>query len=325
MVVWGQAQKPAAQAPATTSSAPTVESAWDSLLQGAIPQATPDPALNPPQVTSTKAVAGDLLNHFFFEARSDYWRYDTGFTGLPTTSGIIGGNAGGVFVPGAFPYAPAFQPDANRIETIMDFGTRGWLSDRVNTHFALRYQQDLTHVDQGSPAENIIETFGANRRFELVQASVEINGKPTDGIWAGTSLTVGRQYVYGAELAALDGAAFTVDRPRYAVTVFGGRRFSYYSDPDQRGIGGANVTFKLDNNTTLGYEGLWYIKGSNSAIFRRRINPQWLFSSYFRAYGGSPVDFSAAGIYNCGQRPDRPSIELLPETYRQRLLLRLHV
>ena len=299
LAVRGQADKPPAT-PADTSSgsAPTVEAAWDSLLQGAIPQATPDPVLIQPQVSRSKSVAGDLLNHFFFETRTDYWRYDTGFTGLPTNGGIIGGNAGGVFNPGAYPYAPAFQPDANRVETLMDFGTRGWLSDRVNTHFAVRYQQDLSHVDQGSPAENIIETFGGNRRLELVQGSIEINGKPTDGIWAGTSLTVGRQYVYGAELAALDGASFTIDRPRYAVTLFGGRRYTYYSDPDQRGIGGANVTFKLDNNTTLEYEGLWYIHGSNSAIFRRRINQQWLFSTHFRAYGGSPVDFGADGLYN---------------------------
>jgi hypothetical protein len=301
MLVWGQPATPAkAQAPAATSSAPapSVDAAWDSLLQGAIPQAAPDPALNPAQVTTQKS--NDFANHFFLENRTDYWRYDTSFTGLPTTAGIINGTAGNVFTPGGFPWAPAFQPDANRIESILDFGTRGWLSDRLNTHIAMRYQQDLTPVAAGSPAENIIETFGSNRRFELVTASVEINGKPTDGIWAGTSLTVGRQYVYGAELASIDGASFTVDRPRYEITVYGGRRFTYYADPSQRAMGGANVTFKLDPNTSLEYEGLWYIRGSHSIIFRRRLNPRWLFSSNFRMYGGSPVDFAAQGLYTSG-------------------------
>jgi hypothetical protein len=180
----------------------------------------------------------------------------------------------------------------------MDWGTRGWFSDRVNTHFSVRYEQDLTHVDAGSPAQNILETFGANRRVQFLQGSVEINSKPTDGVWAGTTLTLGRQYIYGAELAAIDGGAFTIDRPRFAVTVFGGRRFSLFADPEQRAIGGANVTFKLNPDTSVEYEGIWYVKGSHSIVFRRRLNPQWLLSSYFRVYGGSPVDFTVQGLYN---------------------------
>jgi hypothetical protein len=303
LILCGQEAKPAApaQTPAADSAtAPTVVESWDSLLQGAIPQATPDPALNPQQVGGQKKAADDFANHFFFESRTDYYRYDTSFTGLPTNTGIINGPASNVFNPAGYPYAPDFQPDANRIESLIDFGTRGWLSDRVNTHFALRYEQDLSHVDEGSPAENVIETFGANRRFELLDANVEIDGKLTDGIFAGTSLTLGRQSVYGAELAEIDGAAFTVDRPDYTVTVFGGRRFSFFTDPEQRAMGGANVIFKIDPNTSLEYEGIWYLRGSNSAIFRRRINPHWLFSTNFRAYGGSPVDFGTQGLYDSG-------------------------
>ena len=303
MAMSGQDPKPGTPQPAPdakAASAPTVEESWDSLLQGAIPQAKIDPALNPPQVGKQNSAVNNFENHFFFESRSDYWRYDTSFTGLPTTGGIGNGAAGDIFIPGAYPYPPAFQPDANRVESFVNFGTRGWLSDRVNTNFAVRYLQDLTHVDIGSPAQNIIETFGANRRVELLNASVEINGKPTDGIWAGTSLTIGRQYVYGAELAPIDGAAFTVDRPRYNLTVFGGRRFSIFTDPDQRAIGGANVTFKLNGDTSLTYESIWYLRGSNSVVFRRRLNPHWLMSSYFRIYGGSPVDFSAQGLYDSG-------------------------
>ena len=301
-VLCGQQAAPGpTQAPAATTSAPpTVESAWDSLLQGTIPQAQPDPALTQPQVTTPKAPADDFQNHFFFESRSDYWRYSSSFTGLPTVTGIINAPTGNIFTPGGYPYPSIFQPDANRVESFIDWGTRGWLSDRVNTHFALEYLQDLSHVNTGSEAENIIETFGANRRFEFLNASIEINGKPTDGIWAGTSLTLGRQTVYGAELASIDGASFSIDRQRFDVTVFGGRRFSLFADPAQRAIGGASVTFKLDPNTSVQYDGIWYIKGTNSVAFRRRLNAQWLLSSYFRAYGGSPVDFSTQGLYNSG-------------------------
>lgn len=303
LILCGQGAKPAApaQTPAADSAAaPSVVEAWDSLLLGAIPQAPPDPALNPQQVGGQKSAADDFENHFFFESRTDYYRYDTSFTGLPTSTGIINGPASSVFNPAGYPYAPDFQPDANRIQSLIDFGTRGWLSDRINTHFAVEYYQDLTPVESGAPAQNITETFGANRRFELLDASIEIAGKPTDGIFAGTSLTVGRQYIYGAELAPIDGAAFTVDRPGYTATVFGGRRFSFFGDPQQRAIGGANVTFKIDADTSFTYEGIWYLRGSNSATFRRRINPHWLSSTYFRAYGGSPVDFSTQGLYDSG-------------------------
>jgi len=299
-MVCGQQAPPATpQAPGATSSAPapTVASSWDSLLQGAIPQATPDPALTQPQVNTPKSPAGDFENHFFFESRSDFWRYSSSFTGSPTITGIINAPLSNVFSPGGYPYPSIYQPDANRVESFIDGGTRGWLSDRVNTHFALRYLQDLSHVDAGSAAENIIETFGANRRFEFIQGSIEINGKPTDGMWAGTSLTLGRQNVYGAELASIDGASFSVDRQRFAVTVFGGRRFSLFADPDQRAIGGADVTFKLNPNTSVEYDGIWYVKGTNSLAFRRRLNARWLLSSYFRAYGGYPVDFSTQGLY----------------------------
>lgn len=266
-------------------------------MQTEIPQARVDPTLVPPQVEAKKTGAEDFANHFFFESRSEYWRYSTSFTGLPTDVGIVNAPITGVFNPAGVPFPDVFQPDANRLYEFMDFGTRGWLSDRVNTHFAMRYEQDLTHVDPGAPAQNILETFGSNRKIDLLSASMDISGKPTDGIWAGTTLSVGRQYIYGAEVAALDGAAFTVNRRAYTVTVFGGRRFSLWGDPDQRAIGGANVTFKLGHDASIEYEGLWYVKGSNSLVIRKGWGPRWITSAYFRMYGGSPVDASLDGIY----------------------------
>lgn len=283
--------------PANQTPPPSVQESWDSLLQGAAPQAPQDAVLTAPQVQE-QGSAGDFVNHFFFESRSQYWRYNTGFTGLPTVTGILNTPNTGAFNPNGFPYPQVFQPDANRFSTILDWGTRGWLSDRVNTHFTLRYDQDLTHVNTGAPAENLIETFHGNRLFQFLQASIEITGKPTDGGWGGTSLQLGRLNVYGAELAQVDGGSFTVDRSRFTLTVFGGRRFSYYSDPDQRLIGGANISFKFGQNTSLEYEGLWYIRGSNSAVFRHRFTRAWMWSTYFRAYGGSPVDFSTQVFYS---------------------------
>ena len=271
--------------------APDMAQAWDSVLK--------DTAQLPTQVRPVENPnpASDFFNHFFFETRTEYWRSSTSFTGLPTATGIINTPFTGVFNPAGVPYPAVFQPDANRIYSFIDWGTKGWLWDRVNTHFAFRYAQDLTSVNQGVAAQDILETYGSNRSLQLMTGTVEIAGKPTDGIWAGTTLQLGRQFVYGAELAALDGAAFSIERQRFEIDLFGGRRFTYDSVPEQRAIGGSNVIFRLPHETSLEYSGLWYIKGSNSVTFSKRFQPGWLLSAHFRAYGGSPVDFTAQAMY----------------------------
>jgi hypothetical protein len=263
-----------------------MEAAWDAVLD------------SPSIVKQPRQLNTDFLNHFFFETRTEYWRYSTGFTGLATATGVINAPFTGIFNPNGIPYPQAFQPDSNRVYSFLDWGTRGWLSDRINTHFSFSYRQDLSTVQPGAPAETLIETFRSNRSLQLLSGSIEINSRPTDGAWAGTSLELGRQYVYGAELAAIDGASFSIDRRRFALTVFGGRRFSLFADPEQRALGGANLIFKVGRNASLEYDTLWYIKGSNRAVYRQRFGTKWLFNSSFRAVGGSPVDFSTQAIYS---------------------------
>jgi hypothetical protein len=258
-----------------------MQAAWDAVLD------------SPSVVKQPRELNTDFLNHFFFESRTEYWRYSTGFTGLPTTSGVINAPFTGIFNPNGIPYPQAFQPDANRVYSFLDWGTRGWLSDRINTHFSFSYRQDLSTVQPGAPAENLIETFHSNRSLQLLSGSIEINR-----LWAGTSLELGRQYVYGAELAAIDGASLSINRPRFTLTVFGGRRFSLFTDPEQRALGGANLIFKLGSNASFEYDTLWYIKGTNRVAYRQRFGAKWLFNSSLRAVGGSPVDFSVQGIYS---------------------------
>lgn len=285
-------------APPPASPKPEIGESWDQLLQSGSPQAMPDPVLLKPQIPVSKGFADDLLSHLFLETRTNYFRYSSSFTGQPTLSGVIDAPNTGIFNPNGIPYQGSFQPTANRVESFVDFGTRGWLSDRINTHFAFRYFQDTTNVTQGAVAENITETSPQTRSIQFLTGSLEINSKPTDGAWAGTALTIGRQYVYGAELAAVDGANFTIDRSRYQVSLFAGRQFSPFGNLDQRAIGGGSVNFRIDPNTSLELQTLWYIKGSNRASFRHRFNNQWLIASAFRAYGGSPVDFSTQGVYS---------------------------
>jgi hypothetical protein len=277
--------------------APSIGAAWDQLITGSIAAAPADPALMPSQSAPKTSDVGDFLNHFFFETRTSYERYQTNFTGNPTYSGVINAPDTGTFNPAGIPSPTAFQPGSNRVESFISLGTRGYGSDRINTHFSLRYRQDLTKVLIGSPAQNVVETFYGNRLWEFLDATVEINSKPTDGALAGSSLQFGRLNVYGAELASFDGGSVSVSKPRYDLTVFGGRRFSFFSDPEQRAIGGANLNIKINPATSIELETLWYVKGTNRLIVRRRLSDRWLVRSYLRAYGGSPVDFNASGIY----------------------------
>ena len=290
---WAQTE-PSARTPQGES----VGAAWDNLLKDTLLQTAPDPALAAPQTPYEARPAGDFLNHFFMDTRAEYLRTQSYFTGLPTATGVIDAPPSPIFNPAGIPYSNAFQSSTDVMYSFLNWGTRGWLSDRVNSNFSFAYSQDLSHVTDASPQLSNIETFGSNRRLELVSGYIDIDGRPSDGVFAGTNLRVGRQHVYGAELAEMDGASFTMDRPRYSWTLYGGRRFTYFSDPDQRAIGGGNFVFRLDDNSSLEYDALFYIKGTHLFRYRRKFGRAWLLSAGFRMVGSAPVDFSADAIWN---------------------------
>src|SRR5262249_48524288 len=156
--------------------------------------------------------------------------------------------------------------------------------------------QDLTHTDLGSPALNILQTFNPNREAQLLSGYIDIGSRPTDGWFSGSSLRLGRQDVCGAELATFDGASLTMNREHFAYTPYRRRRFTYYSDPQQRGIGGGNFIFRY-GKATFEYDALFYVKASHSFSFREQLSPAWLVSANFRLFGGSPTDAAVDAIW----------------------------
>lgn len=286
---------PAAGAPATPAP-PNVDQMWNSLLQGAT-AAKPDPALTPPQIGG-KETPVNFVDHFYFEGRTDYYRYDTSFnSGVPTITGIVNEPFTGTFSPAGYPDPAVFQSSANRFETLIDMGTHGFGSDRIDTHFTLRQEQDLTSVTPGAPAQDILETFPGNRTYQVLDASVDIHGKPSDGYWSGLDLQIGRINIYGAELASLDGGAISLNRPRFKVTLYAGRRFTYFSEPGPRAMGGANVEYRLNRDTSLEYEGLWYIKGSHNFGIQKRFGNAWMWNAYLRVVGSYPTNVNTQVLY----------------------------
>ncbi len=261
-----------------------ITEAWDRLLGEATPAASAPAPRVPP--------ADDFLNHFFLETRSEFTRQQIGFTGQPTITGFSD------VLPGLFP--GPFQSGSSAFSQSLSFGTRSWLSPRIGADFSVRYQQDLTPVPAGSPALTLLETFPGNRKLEWTEAALSISGLPSDGAFAGTTLRVGRQSVWGADLASFDGVSFEAHREDYSVSLFGGRRYSFFSDPEQRAIGGGSLSLRLGANSNLEYDALFYVRPSHSLKYRRRIGANWLFHTGLRFVGSAPVDYQAQALYQSG-------------------------
>jgi hypothetical protein len=285
---------PTANLPATPGE--NIATAWSSVLQNPEAPTAADPRLNVAQARVESWSPGDFLNHAFFEIRTEYQRTQTAFSGQPTITGVIDVPPGQVANPNGIPYPGAFQPDTNSMYSFLNWGTRGWVSDRINTNFSFRYQQDITPVDPGSPALGILNTFNGNRELQLLTGYVDILGKPTDGLFAGSSLRVGRQDVYGAELADFDGLSFSLNRQNFSYTLYGGRRFTYYSDPEQRAIGGGNFVFRF-GSSTIEYDALLYVRPSQALTYRQQLSHGWQLSGQFRMFGGSPTDAMVSGLW----------------------------
>ncbi len=279
-----------------SQTAPDIGSAWDGLISGAIQTAEIDPALAVEQTGQGRKSTDDFLANFHFDSQTQFIHQNTSFSGLPTQTRVIDGPSVG-FGPNGITSPDVYQPSTNHIYTFLNFGTRGYKSKRVNTNFSARYRQDLSNVAPGSPTQRIINTFGSDRRIELLNANIEVNGLGSSRLLKNSSVKVGRQHIYGAEIASLDGGSLTLRQSRFNLTLFGGRRFTYYSDPLQRAIGGANLLVRLTEKTDVEYQGLYYVLGSHVATIRHRITPAVRFVGRFKAVGGSAVDLSGNVMY----------------------------
>jgi hypothetical protein len=288
--------------PATTpaTSNADIASDWGDVIKDAVPSSSASemPAAKVSQMpVPATSQTGNFLNHFYFENRTEYTHGDYNFSGQPTATGVVDVQPGNTVNPTGFPYPPAFQNSTNEMYSYLNLGTRGLGSERINTNFALRYRQDLTALTNASPGLSVINTFNGAHLFEILSGYVEINGKPTDGWFANSSIRLGRQTMYGPYMAQYDGASYNRTGNRYALTLYGGRRFTYYSDPVQRAIGGVDFKFRLTNRISVGYQGMFYIKGTNGFSYRQEINQNWLLNAYFRMVGSHPVDFTASTFW----------------------------
>src|SRR5438876_545024 len=98
------------QQAAPPGQAMDIGTAWDNLMtgSGAVATTAPDPVFTPVSAAAKKTDVGDFLDHFFFETRTNYERYQTNFTGNPTFAGVINAPNTGTFNPAGIPAPEAF-------------------------------------------------------------------------------------------------------------------------------------------------------------------------------------------------------------------------
>ena len=284
-------------APSSAGTENAIAADWGELIKDGVSPETSNAVVTQKTPSATPPTA-DFLNHFYFETRTEYTHDNYYFSGQPTATGVVDVSSNGSFNPTGQPYPEAFQPDANTMYSYANFGTRGLGSDRINTNFALRYQSDLTNLQPGAPGQTVLNTFGGNHLFQFMAGNVEINGKPTDGWFANSSLRLGRQTMNdGPFLAEYDGASYTRRGQQYSLTVFAGRRFTYFSDPGKRAIGGFDFVYHPTDKISLGYQALFYVNGNNSFTYQQHLNDHWMVNGYFRMVGRHPVDLSASTFW----------------------------
>ena len=75
-------------------------------------------------------------------------------------------------------------------------------------------------------------------------------------------------------------------------------RFPFYSDPQQRGIGGGNFLFRLNDNVSFEYDTLYYIKGTNYSAIARPSGASGCWPPASAPVGGSPTDVTADVLWS---------------------------
>ena len=93
---------------------------------------------------------------------------------------------------------------------------------------------------------------------------------------------------YGAEFAEFDGGSFTMDRPQFSWTVYGGRSFTYFSDPNSAPWG--VEIFCIGSLRTSVWNTIRFITSAERTCFDTGRQNTWFFTRGFRMVGSYPTD-----------------------------------
>ena len=133
---------------------------------------------------------------------------------------------------------------------------------------------------------------------------------------------MGRQYIYGAELAPIDGASFTFDRPGYTVTIFGGEDSPTSPIPISAP---SAAPMLLSRSTPIPASSMKACGTYGAATKPFSGGTSILIGSLVRTCGPTEVRrwISARRVYTIRGTGRRSSTQFLPETQQQGLHVRL--
>ncbi len=272
---------------------PSIDRAWDTVFRDHT--SAPDSSLIPQTPIHGSA---ELEGRIFFRYAVEYRREEIFFTGQPTQASVIDAaeprlDAQGRLIEG-FPFA--FEPNDQRLYSDLSIGTRYTGANPYGFYFSMRYRHDADGTTSGSPFAGILDTFGARRRAQVYNGYFDWRRLGKAGPLSQMELRIGRQSFFGAEPLELDGARLSFSDRRYDLSVFVGRRFSYWSDPIARFAVGADIGFRVTPFSLVRYQHTYYVR--NSHLFSwQQTHRSWAFDAFFKMLNADPVDLSVTATY----------------------------
>ncbi len=120
------------------------------------------------------------------------------------------------------------------------------------------YGLDTDGTSESSPFKDTLDSYSNRDDFRVYRAALSYR-VPAGWLTA----VAGRQEIWSAEIATVDGGLLRIEPCRWATfEVFGGQRVSHYRDPDPEGLYGGNLDLRPLDGTLLRLQDLYYIDNS---------------------------------------------------------------
>ncbi|MFY9611051.1 MAG: hypothetical protein WAU45_20870 [Blastocatellia bacterium] len=256
------------------------------------------------QAGSSAAQAGTVLQRppsFSLYLMSEYRRDEIKYTGKPSLALQFPSPVPPFSVPDApIHFVPsAFEPNDEQFVGYVSAAIRDLAAGRlsVDTQISFRYSADLDGSTEASTFLGITDNFVGRRIFEPLTFFADVKGFLPADSESKVSLRVGRQYAYGATPLRMDGATVSIKHPRFSLDVFGGRRVTFYSDPEQRLVVGQNFLFRANEQTTIQYDFLHYIDNVHTLAVRHLLGESWILNGSLFLIDADPVDLNLGATY----------------------------
>ncbi|PLX40637.1 MAG: hypothetical protein C0608_08460 [Deltaproteobacteria bacterium] len=173
-----------------------------------------------------------------------------------------------------------------------DYKWRGELDVDFST--LLWYGADLDGGSGDEPTVDMLDTYSSSDTLRVYRASANMQLSEIVGA------TVGRQDVWSAERATLDGVSLTFKSPCGYMEgeIFGGSRVSFYSDPDEDDIYGINFELRPSASTRFTFEDIYYLENTFEAAVVQKFGSLATGRIAYRHFDESPVELSAEAVVN---------------------------